>query len=568
MDAIAEFGEETSLAECKRNFQRERHQRDYARGLQAQLEQRRRLLTEGNSAGAVRLLDDAMLQYPGEPEISLLLTSARGAFRDSEFLKQHRSQIAGLEAVGQYGAALALMEAARARYPGNTELLDTAARLRQGLQEQERKRLFAAHVSRVEEAIKSGDWDAAATRCEGAQRDFPEEAALAELFETVSRTRRETEERARLVAEERARRESEELARRQEESAIAKGRNDADALVRKGDYQGAVATLDRLASQHPGHPDIQRDREAAQGELERQRWQAEEQARLKLTEDRTSIPPWVRIDNVHFTLTGPSVLPSNFSFEINFWAHVERQRQKIIEYAKEAARVGNSDLAVKTEGPFPLQRGARISVRLKVDGLNCRDNHKWLTWTGEIGRAIFVFEVPRDAIEGTHAGSASIRLNGCQIARMSFVLYVGKPRFDNTVLESHLTSHRRGFASYASDDRSDVLARVQGMEVAYKGLKVFVDVIDLRSGQYWETEIARRIAEADVFYLFWCRHAILSEWVSKEWHLALNLKGLDFIDPVPLEGPEHATPPRELAGKHFNDPLLGFIAAAGGGTHA
>jgi hypothetical protein len=41
----------------------------------------------------------------------------------------------------------------------------------------------------------------------------------------------------------------------------------------------------------------------------------------------------------------------------------------------------------------------------------------------------------------------------------------------------------------------------------------------------------------------------------------------DFIDPVPLEGPEYAPPPRELAAKHFNDPLLAFMAAAGMGTH-
>ena len=186
-------------------------------------------------------------------------------------------------------------------------------------------------------------------------------------------------------------------------------------------------------------------------------------------------------------------------------------------------------------------------------------------WTGEIGRATFVLEVPTDATKGAHVGSASIRINGCQMARMSFVLHVGEPRIDNTVLESHLTRHRRGFASYASDDRGDVLTRVQGMEAA--GLQVFVDVINLRSGQYWEPEITRRIGEADVFYLFWCRHAILSEWVDKEWRLALKLKGLDFIDPVPLEGPQHATPPSELAGKQFNDPLLEFIAGAHRRTH-
>jgi hypothetical protein len=401
MDAIGEFGEETSLIECKRNFQLERDQREYARGLQARLEQGRRLLAEGNPPGAIALLEDAMLEYPGEPEIALLLSSARGALaalRESEFVKQHRSQIAALETVGQYGAALALMEAALARYPGNAELLDTAGRLRQRLQEQERKRLFAAHVRRVEEAIQSEDWDSAATSCEEAQLDFPEEAALAEysarihgaqrqlaiqqlqagvraslasqdleaadrrlaaarldfsqdpawqalsleleryraydgdlqraveacaagayddaeellrrwlaeapdpraakLFETVASARREAEERARREAQERARREAEEQARRREEAAVAKGRDDADALIRKADYQGAIAVLDQLAGQYPGRPNIQRDREAVAEALERQRREAKELARRQqeaiVAKGRTDAEAFVR----------------------------------------------------------------------------------------------------------------------------------------------------------------------------------------------------------------------------------------------------------------------------------
>jgi hypothetical protein len=52
--------------------------------------------------------------------------------------------------------------------------------------------------------------------------------------------------------------------------------------------------------------------------------------------------------------------------------------------------------------------------------------------------------------------------------------------------------------------------------------------------------------------------------VQKEWRYALRAKGLDFIDFVPLEPPEKAPPPRELAHKkHFNDPILAFISKSG-----
>jgi len=356
--AIVELGEDPSLVECKRNFELERDQRDYTLGLQARLEQGRQLLTQGNPAGAIDLLENAMLHYPGEPELSLLLSSARGALtalRELGFVKHHRAQVAALEAADQYTSALALMEAALARYPGNADLLDTAARLRQKIQEQEAKRLLVAHVRRVEDAIQAGDWDAAAGNCDAAQRDFPREAKLAEfsirireaqrqlaisqlqaqvrgslaqqdldaverqlaatrqgfsqdavwqtllreferyrayhgdlkraaeacaagtydhaeelllpwldeapdpraakLFETASEGRREAQERDR---------------RQQEDATIAKGRSDADALVRQGDYTGAIAMLHQLAAQYPGHPEIQRDQEAAAQALERQ----------------------------------------------------------------------------------------------------------------------------------------------------------------------------------------------------------------------------------------------------------------------------------------------------------
>jgi|HubBroStandDraft_4_1064222.scaffolds.fasta_scaffold01040_11 hypothetical protein len=271
------------------------------------------------------------------------------------------------------------------------------------------------------------------------------------------------------------------------------------------------------------------------------------------------------IDNVQFTLTGPSVFVPAQAHELLFWVHVEQQKSVVLTRASVLHGLRLSELSVKSEGPYPLTRGSRLSVRLNIEGLNCPDPHKWITWTGEIGLTAFVVKVPRNTPKGTYSGRASIRLNGCEIAKMSFVVGVGMAVSNIDEIPSLTKTHRCAFASYASEDRAEVLSRVQGMEAAYKGLNVFVDVVDIRSGQNWEQELKQRISTSDVFYLFWCRHAMASVWVSKEWHLALGAKGEDFIDPIPLEPPQFAPPPKELADKHFNDPMLAFIAAAGGG---
>lgn len=279
----------------------------------------------------------------------------------------------------------------------------------------------------------------------------------------------------------------------------------------------------------------------------------------------TAAPQALARDNVQFTLTGPAALAPGEAHQLLFWVHVEEQRSTVLVRAASDLGLPLSDLSVNSEGPYPLERGSHLSVRLEIAGLNCVDNYNWIIWTGEIGKTTFIVEVPAGASEGTHIGSASIRLNECEIAKMSFLVRVGRAASLVQPIPSTTTAHRKAFASYASEDRAAVLSRVQGMQAAYEGLDVFVDVMSLRSGQSWEPELVKHISEADVFYLFWCHHAKASEWVSKEWHLALQARGLEFIDPVPLEAPDKAPPPQELAAKHFNAPVLAFIATAGGG---
>jgi hypothetical protein len=104
------------------------------------------------------------------------------------------------------------------------------------------------------------------------------------------------------------------------------------------------------------------------------------------------------------------------------------------------------------------------------------------------------------------------------------------------------------------------MARIQGIQKAAPALRVFVDVMNLRSGDNWERKLNEAITESDVFYLFWCRHAKKSEWVQKEWRYAYQSRGIDFIDPVPLESPVLAPPPPELSKKHFNEPILSHFS--------
>ncbi len=161
--------------------------------------------------------------------------------------------------------------------------------------------------------------------------------------------------------------------------------------------------------------------------------------------------------------------------------------------------------------------------------------------------------VPADVPRGPVAGSLCVYVGGLRISRLEFVLEVGTKTTRVHRVKTRERRVRRGFASYASDDRDEVMGRIQGMLKIAPALDIFVDVLSLRSGERWEVRLEQEIAARDVLYLFWSSAASRSDWVDREWRWALQKRGLEFIDPVPLQPPSIVPPPAELASLHFND---------------
>jgi TIR domain-containing protein len=108
---------------------------------------------------------------------------------------------------------------------------------------------------------------------------------------------------------------------------------------------------------------------------------------------------------------------------------------------------------------------------------------------------------------------------------------------------------RSVFASYASENRFDVLQWARGAELV--GVDVFIDVLKFREAADWATELLHQVPTRDAFCLFWSEPARRSTWVEREWRCALSTRGVDYIHPVPLVDPRILPPPMELEGKHF-----------------
>ena len=153
--------------------------------------------------------------------------------------------------------------------------------------------------------------------------------------------------------------------------------------------------------------------------------------------------------------------------------------------------------------------------------------------------------------------TATVYINQIPTTVLKFVVICQKQT--NDVQNFCRWDIRSVFVSYASQDRARVASIIQGIRKGRPDMDVFFDVETLRSGEHWEEILKKEIASRDILYLCWSQAAKQSQWVDMEWRYALSQKGLDGIEPIPIDSPDLCPPPEELSAKHFNDRILYII---------
>ena len=254
------------------------------------------LIENGDCQGAIRVLEWLAVQYPGHAGIQRDLEAAQRERerlrweaeeqarreREQAAVAQARGDAASLTRDGDCEGALALLDKLAEQYPGYAEIRrdrDAARRelerRRVEAQEQERRQRDEEAIAKsrqdVAEQVQRGDYQGALAILDWLAGQFPGHPGVKQDQDALRRQL----ETLRQKAEDEARRQRELL-------EIANGRQDATRLVRRGDYQAALAVLDRLAAQYPADTEIARDRAAAADEWNRRQHEVEDRARLAL----------------------------------------------------------------------------------------------------------------------------------------------------------------------------------------------------------------------------------------------------------------------------------------------
>ncbi|MDK2745301.1 MAG: HEAT repeat domain-containing protein [Nitrospira sp. BO4] len=269
----------------------------------------------------------------------------------------------------------------------------------------------------------------------------------------------------------------------------------------------------------------------------------------------TSIPGRIT-DDVQFSVMAPRTLTPGEAFILEIWAHLECSRETLMKYARES--YGSGYYRIRSRGPIQVERGTTMRVRLQIPGFGLSNLEDIIHWGGAMGNCPLPVTVPRETKPGTYFGLLRVFVEDLHITTVHFELEVSATRHGMDDIVTRIHKIKSAFASYASENRNEVLGRIQGMLKILPDLDVFLDVASLRSGEKWESRLQEEIVARDVLYLFWSLAASQSTWVEREWRTALAMKGMDFIAPVPLESPAKVPPPPELACLHFNEWTLAY----------
>jgi len=265
-------------------------------------------------------------------------------------------------------------------------------------------------------------------------------------------------------------------------------------------------------------------------------------------------------DSIEFSIFVPTRILLNDDIIVNVWVYLPKEYKKITEIIDRTSSIPQKNIG--TALGISIRRESLLTLKLGIKNLNIEEEIRTIEWKGTPQNTMFSVSIPSTVDNRNCLGTLSIFYQGMVISIISFNMIIDKVGDKNKEyfpIPIERFTPKTAFASYSSKDKKDVLSRIQGMKKILPNLDIFIDLISLQSGEIWEETLYEHVPNKDIFYLFWSTSASKSKWVEKEWKLALEKRGLNYINPVPLEEPKYAPPPKELSSLHFSDMYLSYL---------
>jgi len=259
---------------------------------------------------------------------------------------------------------------------------------------------------------------------------------------------------------------------------------------------------------------------------------------------------------VEFTAGYPGRIRPNTEYSLLVFVHLATMQAEVRKrLADLSASFGDIPRESQAEATQRIPIGTLLEIAPAIHNVSVTPLRQTLAWMGELEQATFRLRhrpIPGQA--APCAGFVNISVDGLMIASIPVSIAIDAEKPDLPLSEARAEMIRRVFASYSRKDE----AVVRACKAAYRGLgiQLFVDKDDILTGQQWRDVIRQRIADHQLFQLYWSQSAFNSTEVANEWQMALEIapqRTVDFIQPVFWSKPV-VTPPAKLA--HLN---FGFL---------
>jgi hypothetical protein len=260
-------------------------------------------------------------------------------------------------------------------------------------------------------------------------------------------------------------------------------------------------------------------------------------------------PSEVAHDEVYLGAAAPYAVCPSEEFVVRFAAYTETHRNEVLRVIEQEAPSAHQRLDLES---CLWRPGAKVNVRLNAHYVEVTNPVQTFIWNGAWRVLRFDIKVPFDVKMNTIILKFDVAVEGLPIIAIRPEIEISRKGYKKTngVSTTESTAPRSAFASYAKEDRRDVLGRVRSLQIFTK-IDVFLDCLSIRPGEKWKSKLRDEIHDRDIFWLFWSRSAIASKWVEWEWQTALVEKSLAGIQPHPLEPADLAPPPKELSELQF-----------------
>lgn len=255
---------------------------------------------------------------------------------------------------------------------------------------------------------------------------------------------------------------------------------------------------------------------------------------------------------LQFAAFHPRTVPVETWNTLLVYAYIESALQAVRADAYQfREQLGPDPFRADAWASHPLPRGAPITVVPTFQGVVFNPERIVFTWEKDWHRAIFSFGADKRWVGAVNTGEITIFAGPLIIASLKISLRFSEQSLQNNRNQEEVlvSCYRKIFTSYSHIDTPIVSA----IRKAYKAIgdDTFLDIENLRSGQYWNPALMRMIDDADVFQLFWSKNSAQSQYVYQECQYALqHYKYEGFIRPVYWEKPMEA-PPVTLSHLHF-----------------